>query len=97
MLKIGLTAAITAACCFAIAAATGFGAAAPKVLTMKLGEIITFPSDNFHCEALTATQVACGANALPNSTQVYFATHALAVIKFDKTGKKGTVVYNAKR
>ena len=97
MLKIGLTAAVTAACCFAIAAATGLGAAALPVLNMKLHEIITLKSDNFHCQALTTTQVACGANALGGSTQVYFATHALAVVMFDKTGKKGTVVFNAKR
>ncbi len=30
MLKVGLTAALTAVCCFAIAAAAGFGAAAPR-------------------------------------------------------------------
>jgi hypothetical protein len=97
MLKIGLTAAITAACCFAIAAATGLGAAPPLVLNMKLHEIITLKSDNFHCQALTTTQVACGANALADSTQVYFATHALAVVKFDKTGKKGAIVFSARR
>ncbi len=96
-MKICLTAAITVACCFAIAAATGLGAATPPVLNMKLHEIISFKSDNFHCQALTTTQVACGANALADSTQVYFATHALAVVKFDKTGTKGTVVFNAKR
>jgi hypothetical protein len=96
MLKIGLTAAITAACCFAIAAATGLGAA-PKVLTMKLNEIITLKADNFHCQALQKTEVACGANSLPNSTQVYFTPHALAVLKFDKTGKKFQNVFSAKR
>jgi hypothetical protein len=95
MLKIGLTAAVTAACCFAIAAATGFGA--PPVLNLTLRGIITLKSDNFHCQALTTTQVACGANALGNSTQVYFSPHALAVVKFDKTGTKGTIVFNAKR
>jgi hypothetical protein len=97
MLKIGLTAVSTAACCFAIAAATGFGAAAPIVLKMKLHEIISLKSDNFHCQALTTTQVACGANALADSTQVYFATHALAVVKFDKTGKTGTILFKTNR
>jgi hypothetical protein len=97
MLKIGLTASLTAACCFAIAAATGLGAAAPPVLTIKLHEVITLKSDNFHCQALTTTQVACGANALANSTQVYFAPHELAVVKFNKTGKTGTILFSAKR
>jgi hypothetical protein len=96
MLKIGLTAVSTAACCFAIAAATGFGAA-PVALQMKLHQIISLRSDNFHCEALTTTQVACGANALADSTQVYFATHALAVVKFDKTGKNGTILFKTNR
>lgn len=97
MLKLALTAALTTACCAAISAATGLGAAAPKVLTMKLGEIISFRSDDFHCQALTATQVACGANSLPNSVQVYFAPHQLAVVRFDKAGKKGTIKYAVKR
>lgn len=97
MLKLALTAALTAGCCFAIAATTGLGAAAPKVLTMKTNEIISFESDDFHCQALTATQVACGANSLPNSVQVYFAPNQLAVVKFDKTGKKGTELFGVKR
>jgi hypothetical protein len=97
MLKIGLTAAITAACCFAVAATTGLGAAAPTVLQMKLNEVITLGPDNFHCQELKTTQVACGANSLAGSTQVYFAPHALAVLAFDKTGKKASVVYTSKR
>ncbi|HEY4347823.1 MAG TPA: hypothetical protein VGM80_09550 [Gaiellaceae bacterium] len=97
MIKIALTAGITAACCFAIAAATGFGAAAPKVLTMKVNEIITLKSDNFHCQALNTTQVACGANKLANSTQVYFAPHILAVLKFDKSGQNAKTLYTVKR
>jgi hypothetical protein len=97
MLKIGLTAAVTAACCFAVAATTGFGASAPAVLNMKPNEVISLKSDNFHCQELKATEVACGANTLPNSMQVYFTTHQLVVLKFDKTGKKASVVYSAKR
>jgi len=96
MLKLGLTAALTAAICFAIAAAVGLGAA-PKVLTMKVNEIISLKSDNFHCQALTTTQVACGANTLPSSVQVYFAPHQLVVVKFDKTGKKATQLFGVKR
>lgn len=97
MLKIGLTAVVTAALCFAVVAATGFGATAPKVLTMKVNEIISLKSDNFHCQALTTIEVACGANTLANSVQVYFAPKQLAVIKFDKTGKKGTITYEVDR
>jgi hypothetical protein len=96
MLKITLTAAVTAAVCFAIAAATGLGAA-PKVLTMKVHGIISLKSNNFQCQALTTTEVACGANGLPNSVQVYFGPHALAVLKFDKTGKKATQLFGVKR
>ena len=97
MLKVGLTAAVTAALCFAIVAATGFGAAAPKVLNLKANEIISLKSDNFHCQVLTTIEVACGANSLPNSIQVYFAPHEVAVTKFNSTGKKAAFLYTVKR
>jgi hypothetical protein len=104
MLKIGLTAAVTATLCFAIAAATGFGAAEAKVATpkltlfnLKVNEIVALTSDNFHCQVLTTTEVACGANSLPKSIQVYFAPHNVAVVQFDKTGKKGKILGNIKR
>ena len=96
MLKPALTALCTAAACFAIAAATGLSAA-PKLVDMQPGEIISLKSDNFHCQVLSATQVACGANSLPDSVQVYFAPHQVAVRKFDKTGKKASIVLQAKR
>jgi hypothetical protein len=64
---------------------------------MKLHQVIFLKSDNFHCQALTKTQVACGANTLPNSIQVYFAPHQVAVLQFDKTGKKAKAVFAAKR
>jgi hypothetical protein len=96
MRKLALTAFCTAAACFAIAAAAGLGAA-PKVVNMQPGEIVSLKSDNFHCQVLSATQVACGANSLPNSVQVYFAPHQVAVLKFDKTGKKASIVLQAKR
>ncbi len=41
--------------------------------------------------------MACGANSLKGSIQVYFAPHQLAVIKFDKTGKKFTQLFGIKR
>ena len=64
---------------------------------MKINQVIYLKSDNFHCQALTKTQVACGANSLPNSIQVYFAPHQVAVLKFDKTGKKAQAIYASKR
>ena len=97
MFKLGLTAVLTAAVCFAIAAASGLGASSAKVITIKQGQIVTLPSGNFHCQVLNATEVACGANSLKGSIQVYFAPHQLAVIKFDKTGKKFTQLFGIKR
>jgi hypothetical protein len=97
MLKLGLTALAAAAAAVAAVAATGFGASAPPALNMKLNQVIFLKSDNFHCQALTKTQVACGANRLPNSIQVYFAPHQVVVLKFDKTGKKAQTIYASKR
>jgi hypothetical protein len=97
MLKLALTAIVTAAVTVAALAAAGLGAGSPPALNMKLNQVIYLKSDNFHCQALTKAQVACGANTLPNSIQVYFAPHQVVVLKFDKTGKKPKVVYAAKR
>ena len=97
MLKLALTALVTAAVTVAALAAGGLGASSPPALNMKIKQVIFLKSDNFHCQALTKTQVACGANTLPNSIQVYFAPHQVVVLKFDKTGKKAKAVYAAKR
>jgi len=97
MLKLALTAVVTAAVTIAALAASGLGASSPPALNMKLQQVIFLKSDNFHCQALTKTQVACGANTLPNSIQVYFAPHQVVVLKFDKTGKHAKALYAAKR
>jgi hypothetical protein len=97
MFKLGLTAVATAAVCFAVAAATGLGASSTKVITLHKGTVVSLESGNFHCQVLTATEVACGANAIPNSVQVYYGPHQLAVIQFDKTGKKFQQLYAVKR
>ena len=97
MLKLAVTAAVTAAVTVAALAASGLGASGPPALNMKLGQVIYLKSDNFHCQALTKTQVACGANTLPNSIQVYFGPHQVVVLKFDKTGKHAKALYSAKR
>jgi hypothetical protein len=97
MFRIGLTALVTAVVCFTIAAATGFAAGAAKLYNMKVGDIASFTADNFHCQAVSKTQVACGAKVAPGSVQVYYAPHQLEVIKFGKTLSKGTVLLNVKR
>lgn len=96
MFKLGLSVAVTAAVCFAIAAATGLGAGKAKVITLKVGDITTLASDNFHCQVITKTQVACGAKLAPNSVQVYYAPHQLEVLQF-KSATKATVLLNLKR
>jgi hypothetical protein len=97
MLKLALTALLTAAATVAALAAGGLGASAPPALNMKLNEVIYLKSDNFHCQALTKSQVACGANSLPSSTQVYFTPHKLVVLQFDKSGKKAKAIFATKR
>ena len=97
MLKLALTALATAAVTIAAVAATGLGAGVPPALNMKIGQVIYLKSDNFHCQAISKAQVACGANTLLNSVQVYFAPHQVAVLKFDKTGKKASLLYGVKR
>jgi hypothetical protein len=97
MFKLGLTALVTAAVCFGVIAATGLGASPAKVITLKKGDIISLKSGNFHCQVLTASEIACGANKIGNSVQVYYGPHQLAVIKFDKTGKKFQQLYAIKR
>jgi hypothetical protein len=97
MLKLALTALVAAAATVAIVAATGLGASIPKPLNMKINQVIYLKSDNFHCQALTKAQVACGANSLPDSIQVYFAPHQVVVLKFDKKGHNAKAIYAVKR
>jgi hypothetical protein len=97
MLKLATCAVVSAAFAFAVAAATGLGATPHRVAEMKVGDIVDLKSANFHCQVLTTTQVACGANSLPNSVQVFFVPHQIAVVKFDKTGKKYAITYQVKR
>lgn len=97
MLRIGLTALGTAVACFTIVATTGLAAGAGKQYNLKVGDIAAFPADNFHCQAVAKTQVACGAKVAPGSVQVYYAPHQLEVVQFGKTLSKGTVLLNVKR
>jgi hypothetical protein len=89
--------AFTALFATGVFAASALGASAPRPLNMKLHQVIYLSSNNFHCQALTRTQVACGANKLPNSIQVYFTPHQVVVLKFNSTGKKAKAIYAAKR
>jgi hypothetical protein len=82
MLKLALTVTLTAACCFAIAAATGLGAPAAKRYALATGDLTTFAPGNFYCQVLTTTEVGCGAKLAPSAVLAYFAPHELEVIKF---------------
>ena len=97
MLRIGLTALVTATVCFTITATSGLAGGVAKVFEMKVGDIASLSAANFHCQAVTKTQVACGAKVAPGSVQVYYGPHQLEVIKFGKTLKKGTLLLNVKR
>jgi len=97
MLKHALELGLTAACCFATAAATGLGAASGRVFTLQVGDVASFPSDNFHCQAVTKTQVACGAKLAGNSVQVYYARHQLEVLKFNANLTKAEILLNLSR
>jgi hypothetical protein len=95
LLKVGLTAVATAALCFAVT--IGLAAGAGRLLTMRVGDIVVFSSDNFHCQAIARTEVACGAKLTPGSVQVYYAPHQLQVIKFGKTLRKGQLLLSVER
>ncbi len=97
MRKLFLGALAGAAVSFAVVAATGLAGGAAKVINMQVGQVIYLKSNNFHCQALSKTQVACGANSIPDSVQVYFGPHQVEVLKFDPTGKKAAILLNVKR
>jgi hypothetical protein len=99
MLKVSLTALVTAAVCFAVAAAAGFARTGARSYTLKAGDRAVFPSANFQCQALSKTQIACGPlTGLPNSVNVYYTKTQLAVIRYGKTlTAKGTLLYQIKR
>ena len=96
MLKRCLIALVTGALWFALSAVTGFGAS-PNVVTMTVGQIASFPSDNFHCQAVSAMQVACGAKVGPGTVPVYYTPHQLEVIKLGKALAKAVILHNVRR
>ena len=97
MLKTAIAVVVTAAACFAIAAATGLAARNGRVLNLKVGDTVIQASNNFHCQVLAKTQIACGGKTLPNSVTVYYQPKQLNVVRFDRTGRKATVLFRIKR
>jgi hypothetical protein len=97
MLKLALTALATAALTVAACAATGLARGNVHSYTLKVGDRVTFPSDDFQCQAVAKTQVACGSLVLKNSVQVYYAPKQLALVKFGTNLTKGQVLTDIKR
>jgi hypothetical protein len=97
MLKIALTAVVTAAASFALAAGTGLARMGGHRYSLKVGDRATFPGLDFQCQAVSKVEAACGSIKIPNSTQVYYSPKQLAVVKFGSTLKKGTILLQVNR
>jgi len=97
MLKTTLTVLVTATVCFAIAAATGFAAGSGRVLNLKVGDTVIQSSNNFHCQVLSKTQVACGGKTLKGAISVYYAPHQVNVVRFNAAGTNATVLFGIRR
>ena len=103
MLKIGLTALVTATLCFGLVAATGFASQQSsqrqqaRVINLKVQDRLSLKSNNFQCLVLTKKQVACGRNKLPNQVHVYFDPTQLQVVRFNKAGTSATVLFKVAR
>jgi hypothetical protein len=99
MLKVGLTAIVTATLCFGLVAATGFASQQKqqRVINLKVNDRLALKSNNFQCLVLTKKQVACGRNKLENQVHVYFEPKQLQVVRFNKAGNKATVLFKIAR
>jgi hypothetical protein len=99
MLKTSLTVLVTATVCFAIAAATGLasGDRSAKVVNLQVGDTVIQASNNFHCQVLTKSQIACGGKTLKNAVSVYYQPHQLNVVQFNAAGTKATSLFAIKR
>jgi hypothetical protein len=86
MLKLILTALVTAAVC----AAAALGAVQTHVFNLQVGDFAAIKSADFHCQVLTKAEVACGGYQIPNSVQVYYSPSSLQVVKFG-TPKNGKI------
>jgi hypothetical protein len=99
MLKTSLAVLVTAAVCFGIAAATGFASSdrSARTINLKVGDTIIQASNNFHCQVLSKTQIACGGKKLAGQVSVYYSPTQLNVVKFNKAGTKATSIFGMKR
>jgi hypothetical protein len=97
MLKTALTVLVTATACFAIAAATGLAGSAARVLNLKVGDTVVQSTNNFHCQVLSKTQIACGGKTLKGAVSVYYGPHQVNVVRFNKAGTKASVLFQIKR
>jgi hypothetical protein len=100
MLKTSLTVLVTAAVCFGIAAASGFASSdrsSGRTINLKVGDTVIQASNNFHCQVLSKTQIACGGKKLAGQVSVYYSPTQLNVVKFNKAGTKATSIFGMKR
>jgi hypothetical protein len=97
VLKIALTAVVTAAASFAIAAGTGLARTGAHSYTLHPGDRAVVPGLDFQCQAVSKVEAACGSLKITNSTQVYYSPKQLAVVKFGSTLKKGTILLQVNR
>jgi hypothetical protein len=97
MLKTALTVLATATVCFAIAAATGLASGSGRVLDLKVGDTVIQSSNNFHCQVLSKTQIACGGKTLKGAVSVYYGPHQVNVVRFNEAGTKATVLFQIRR
>jgi hypothetical protein len=97
MLKTMLTVLVTAGVCFAIAATTGLAGGRARLINVKVGDVIAQKSNNFHCQVVGKTEIACGGTKLKNSIAVYYEPHQLNVVRFNAAGTKATVLFKIAR
>ncbi len=99
MLKTTLAVLVTAAACFAIAATTGVasGDRAARTINLKVGDTIIQASNNFHCEVIAKTQIACGGKKLAGQVAVYYGPDQINVVRFNKAGSSATVLFKIAR
>ena len=99
MFKTSLAVLVTAAVCFGVAAATGLASSdrSARTINLKVGDTIVQASNNFHCQVLSKTQIACGGKKLAGQVSVYYSPTRLNVVRFPTTGNKATVLFATPR
>jgi hypothetical protein len=99
MTKTFLTVLVTAAVCFAVAATTVFAAGnrSARTINLKVGDTIIQASNNFHCNVITKTQIACGGKQLAGQVAVYYGPKQINIVRFNKAGSSATVLFKIAR